>query len=392
MKAFASQRKNSEDQLRLRLEEAEASLSTAREDNEALRADLAEAKSREESTVVRLYEAEDEMARLRGSCIFKNFSKYQRTIFEASGSYFAIVMSGCSLLIVCHPNGCAFSYSSAQSKFLPNSMLASPCFVASVRIVGNPISVGMTASIPYARVKECFLLAVRVWFDRLTGRRLRTKIPECNAVKLRTIVSYDGLWNSKTADDVFPYELGDIFVFDASICFNFHPFTEAPKVGSREVSLVQVPPIMVKRAACTWTLCACLGSPSKVPVRRYSVMLFVHSWPSAWLASMVLQVEVSATEGLVCTCTGNRIASLMGGEAAMRPRRRRAHFRARSNPDKMASYSASLLEAGNPSRMACSRCSPVGDCSRSPTPDPDDREAHQLAKSTILFHLIPGVG
>ncbi|RVW41912.1 hypothetical protein CK203_081556 [Vitis vinifera] len=39
MKAFASQRKNSEDQLRLRMEEAEASLSTAREDNEALRAD-----------------------------------------------------------------------------------------------------------------------------------------------------------------------------------------------------------------------------------------------------------------------------------------------------------------------------------------------------------------
>ena len=66
MKAFASQRKNSEDQLRLRLEEAEASLSTAREDNEVIRAELAEAKSREESTVVRLYEAEDEMARLRG--------------------------------------------------------------------------------------------------------------------------------------------------------------------------------------------------------------------------------------------------------------------------------------------------------------------------------------
>ncbi|RVW19838.1 hypothetical protein CK203_116289 [Vitis vinifera] len=66
MKAFVSQRKNSEDQLRLRLEEAEASLSTAREDNEALRAELAEAKSREESTVVRLHEAEDEMARLRG--------------------------------------------------------------------------------------------------------------------------------------------------------------------------------------------------------------------------------------------------------------------------------------------------------------------------------------
>ena len=66
MKAFASQRKNSENQLRLRLEEAEASLSTARGDNEALRADLAEAKSREESMDARLHEVEDEMARLRG--------------------------------------------------------------------------------------------------------------------------------------------------------------------------------------------------------------------------------------------------------------------------------------------------------------------------------------
>ncbi|KAL6319945.1 hypothetical protein AAG906_037021 [Vitis piasezkii] len=50
MKAFASQRKNNEDQLRLRLEEAEAT----------------EAKSREESMDARLREAEDEMARLRG--------------------------------------------------------------------------------------------------------------------------------------------------------------------------------------------------------------------------------------------------------------------------------------------------------------------------------------
>ncbi|KAL6340526.1 hypothetical protein AAG906_010434 [Vitis piasezkii] len=66
MKTFASRRKDSENQLRLRLEKAEASLSTVREDNEALRVELAEAKSREESTVSRLYETEDEAARLRG--------------------------------------------------------------------------------------------------------------------------------------------------------------------------------------------------------------------------------------------------------------------------------------------------------------------------------------
>ena len=66
MKAFVSQRKDSENQLRLRLEEAEASLSTAREDNEALQAELAEAKSREESMDARFNEARDELALLRG--------------------------------------------------------------------------------------------------------------------------------------------------------------------------------------------------------------------------------------------------------------------------------------------------------------------------------------
>ena len=65
-KAFVSQRKNNEEKLRLRLEQAEASLSAAREDNKALRAELAEAKSREESVDARLHEAEDEMALLRG--------------------------------------------------------------------------------------------------------------------------------------------------------------------------------------------------------------------------------------------------------------------------------------------------------------------------------------
>ena len=66
MKVFASQQKNSENQLRLRLEEVEASLSTDRGDNEALQGDLAEAKSREESMDARLHEAEDEVALLRG--------------------------------------------------------------------------------------------------------------------------------------------------------------------------------------------------------------------------------------------------------------------------------------------------------------------------------------
>ena len=66
MKAFASQRRNSEEEVHLRLEQAETSLSAARDENEGLRMELAEVKSREESMDARLLEAEDEMTLLRG--------------------------------------------------------------------------------------------------------------------------------------------------------------------------------------------------------------------------------------------------------------------------------------------------------------------------------------
>ncbi|RVW24433.1 hypothetical protein CK203_093228 [Vitis vinifera] len=66
MRIFASRHKESENQLRLKLEEAEAGLSTIRKENEALRVDLAEAKSREESAADRLHEAADEITQLRG--------------------------------------------------------------------------------------------------------------------------------------------------------------------------------------------------------------------------------------------------------------------------------------------------------------------------------------
>ena len=80
MKAFVSQRMSGEEELRSRLEQAEANLSAARRaskdsveslkrsqnDNEALRIELAEAKSREEATDAPLHEAENEMAQLRG--------------------------------------------------------------------------------------------------------------------------------------------------------------------------------------------------------------------------------------------------------------------------------------------------------------------------------------
>ena len=80
MKTFVSQRMSGEEELRSRLEQAEASLSAARraseesaealkrsqDDNEAFRIELAEAKRREEATEARLHEAEDETTQLRG--------------------------------------------------------------------------------------------------------------------------------------------------------------------------------------------------------------------------------------------------------------------------------------------------------------------------------------
>ena len=80
MKAFVFHRMGGEEELHSRLEQAEANLTAARraseesvealrrsqDDNEVLRIELEEAKSRKEATETRLNEAEDGMAQLRG--------------------------------------------------------------------------------------------------------------------------------------------------------------------------------------------------------------------------------------------------------------------------------------------------------------------------------------
>ena len=55
---------------------------------------------------------------------------------------------------------------------------------------------------------------------------LRAKISKGDVVKLRAVVDYDCLRDPKTANDVLPLKLGDIFVFDADIRLCFYPFTE----------------------------------------------------------------------------------------------------------------------------------------------------------------------
>ncbi|KAL6322013.1 hypothetical protein AAG906_003155 [Vitis piasezkii] len=93
------------------------------------------------------------------------------------------------------------------------SIFASPCRPASVRIVGRPISVGMTTSILYARVKEVFPVGRSGYKFRMLSSERNS---ESDVVKLRAVISYNGLRDSKAADDVPPHELGDVFVLDAS--------------------------------------------------------------------------------------------------------------------------------------------------------------------------------
>ncbi|RVW86984.1 hypothetical protein CK203_043517 [Vitis vinifera] len=311
MKAFASQRENSEDQLRLRLEEAEATQKEELEgefaaDREALEADYQK-------------QVDDMFFFGYRCCMKKNGIKRdvpsipRRTIFEASGPYFAIVMGGCSLLIVCHPDGCAFPYFICPIQVSSQLCVCIVLLCASVRMAHRTPGSSSThfplacSSLFFkAVIRFClWLLLARYFEDNAvwsmnSGIQLRTEIPECDAVKLWTIVSYDGLWNSKTADDVFPYELGDIFVFDASICFSFHPFTEAPKVGPVKDRLYKCPPIKVKRAACTgfcvpvWDL--------RVECLSGDILQYCPSILGRLLGCLNgVASEVSATEGLVCT-------------------------------------------------------------------------------------------
>ena len=46
-------------------------------------------------------------------------------------------------------------------------------------------------------------------------------------------------------------------------------------------------------------------------------MTSIHSWPSSWFFSIVLQVDASVMEGSVCTYMGNNMAYLMGREVVI---------------------------------------------------------------------------
>ena len=54
----------------------------------------------------------------------------------------------------------------------------------------------------------------------------RADISEGDDIKLRTVVGYDCLRDSKPINDVLQNEFRDIFVLDANIRLCFYPFTE----------------------------------------------------------------------------------------------------------------------------------------------------------------------
>ncbi|RVW93273.1 hypothetical protein CK203_022439 [Vitis vinifera] len=105
-------------------------------------------------------------------------------------------------------------------------------------------------------------------------------------------------------------------------------------------------------------------------------MSFVHSWSSACFASMVLQVEASATERLVCTGIGNNMASLMEREATMPAKASARPFSTQGTPAGWIAPDVLLLGiAGG----ALPRILMIG-------------RLHRLTKSTILLRLVPCVG
>lgn len=62
--------------------------------------------------------------------------------------------------------------------------------------------------------------------------KLRAKSFEGGAVKLWVVVNYNCLGDSKSAHNILPDKLFDVFVLDACIGLNFYPLVEV--IGGNE--------------------------------------------------------------------------------------------------------------------------------------------------------------
>ncbi|KAL6347754.1 hypothetical protein AAG906_026283 [Vitis piasezkii] len=209
------------------------------------------------------------------------------------------------------------------------------------------------------------------------------------------------VWGFQSYDDVFPYEFGDIFVFDARLCFSFHSFIEAPKVGTCEGPFVQVPPNQGETGGLHPDLVCLLGilGQSACPEVPYNVV------------RPLLVVCLFCLNGIASGSFDERVGLHMyrqqygffdGEEVAMpakalRPFSIRLIFRSpsletdravvRSNHDRMTSYFASLLEAGTLAGWLAPDVLLLGIAAGALPRILMIGRLHRLAKSTILFHL-----
>ena len=66
--------------------------------------------------------------------------------------------------------------------------------------------------------------------------KFRAKFFKGRAIKLRAVVSYDRLRDSKSTHYIFPDEPFDVLVLDACVDFSFYPLVEI--IGSNEQKLL----------------------------------------------------------------------------------------------------------------------------------------------------------
>ncbi|KAL6319765.1 hypothetical protein AAG906_036823 [Vitis piasezkii] len=196
--------------------------------------------------------------------------------------------------------------------------------------------------------KECYPWVARVW----------SKISEGDAIKLRTVVGYDCLRDSKPTNDVLQNEFRDIFVLDASIRLCFYPFTEVISGNEQEFLLgscngqgshyVQCFKWHMRDGCMPLAFVTFLDISHRILFHRQNGQPALGSYAPAWILQVLGHALVP---GFVFLLYGI-------------------------------------------DRMACSNCSLVEDCSSSPTPDPDDREAPSTCKvhHSVLSNSPPRAG
>ncbi|KAL6319831.1 hypothetical protein AAG906_036896 [Vitis piasezkii] len=368
------------------------------------------------------------------NCIFEDLSEDECSDLEGVGQCLTVVVGNRPLLIGSHLDGCTFPY------------FVRPVQVLSKFLAFVPLTLhdGLGHGHAYFHRDDCVHpvhKSERSGFVRCLCLPVALGVP---IVKLRPVVNYNRLGNPESADDVLPNKLHEIFVFDASISFRLYPLTEIVSGNEQEFLLngrgrqrshyIHSPLCEWPRARYWW--------PSSTPASGRDVLKIdllsgchkrlhgeagsLHPDPMCMLGffrqgscSEILLYDVfsllaffdSAADGQFCdggywsdmygqqygiSLYVIRLGDLLDSPFIMSLEV--ASASTRFNPNIMASYSASLFDAENSNRMACSNCSPIRDCRRSPTLDPNDREAPSTywgtsaMKSAMTYPFMDNLG